>query len=56
MYQFVRSSKESSSSSMARFRSNDLMLDATIERIGEWMSGLWDTSHNNKKETAHAAA
>jgi simple sugar transport system ATP-binding protein len=30
--------------------------DATIERIGEWMSGLWDTSHNNKKETAHAAA
>ena len=30
--------------------------DATIERIGEWMSGLWDTSDNNHKETAHAAA
>lgn len=31
--------------------------EATIERIGEWMSGLWDTApHNNKKETAHAAA
>jgi ABC-type uncharacterized transport system ATPase subunit len=31
--------------------------EATIERIGEWMSGLWDAApHHNKKETAHAAA
>ena len=35
--------------------------DATIELIGEWMSGLWEDSaaqpeHNNKKESAHAAA
>ncbi|WP_439115089.1 ABC transporter ATP-binding protein [Hydrogenophaga sp.] len=31
--------------------------DATIERIGEWMSGLWEApAHNNTKETAHAAA
>ena len=30
--------------------------DATIERIGEWMSGLWDDPQNNNKETAHAAA
>ena len=35
--------------------------DATIERIGEWMSGLWDApsgaaSEHHKKETAHAAA
>jgi simple sugar transport system ATP-binding protein len=31
--------------------------DATIERIGEWMSGLWDDKeNNNNKETAHAAA
>ena len=36
--------------------------DATIERIGEWMSGLWDLDKNNQnnqndnKETAHAAA
>ena len=30
--------------------------DATIERIGEWMSGLWDDQQNNNKETAHAAA
>lgn len=35
--------------------------DATIERIGEWMSGLWDSAaelhtHNKNKETAHAAA
>jgi general nucleoside transport system ATP-binding protein len=34
--------------------------DATIERIGEWMSGLWDgapeSNNNNKKESAHAAA
>jgi simple sugar transport system ATP-binding protein len=30
--------------------------DATIERIGEWMSGLWDTSDSPKKESAHAAA
>jgi simple sugar transport system ATP-binding protein len=34
--------------------------DATIERIGEWMSGLWDASshqnNNEEKETAHAAA
>ena len=30
---------------------------ATVERIGEWMSGLWDTEQqNNKKESAHAAA
>ena len=29
--------------------------DATIERIGEWMSGLWETRHNNQ-ENAHAAA
>ncbi|MCW5654486.1 ABC transporter ATP-binding protein [Hydrogenophaga sp.] len=32
---------------------------ATIERIGEWMSGLWDAPANDnhqKKETAHAAA
>jgi len=32
--------------------------DATVERIGEWMSGLWDApaSNNNQKESAHAAA
>ncbi|MDT4858159.1 xylG: D-xylose ABC transporter, ATP-binding protein [compost metagenome] len=32
--------------------------DATIERIGEWMSGLWDAqgTKNNNEETAHAAA
>src|SRR5690606_13383849 len=31
--------------------------DASIERIGEWMSGLWDTApQNNNKESAHAAA
>jgi ABC-type uncharacterized transport system ATPase subunit len=30
--------------------------EATIERIGEWMSGLWDAAPHNKKETAHAAA
>ncbi len=31
--------------------------DATIERIGEWMSGLWDkASLHNKQESAHAAA
>lgn len=31
--------------------------DATVERIGEWMSGLWDGAmQNNKKESAHAAA
>jgi len=31
--------------------------DATVERIGEWMSGLWaDASQNNDEETAHAAA
>jgi simple sugar transport system ATP-binding protein len=32
--------------------------EATVERIGEWMSGLWDTSasNNNQKESAHAAA
>jgi general nucleoside transport system ATP-binding protein len=31
--------------------------DATVERIGEWMSGLWDdAAHNDKKEPAHAAA
>ncbi len=31
--------------------------DATVERIGEWMSGLWDdAAHNKKKESAHAAA
>ena len=32
-------------------------VDATIERIGEWMSGLWDQqATNNNQETAHAAA
>jgi ABC-type uncharacterized transport system ATPase subunit len=31
--------------------------DATVERIGEWMSGLWsEPAKNDKKETAHAAA
>ena len=35
--------------------------DATIERIGEWMSGLWDgaadqNNHLNTKESTHAAA
>jgi simple sugar transport system ATP-binding protein len=32
--------------------------DATIERIGEWMSGLWDgaDTHHKNQETAHAAA
>ena len=32
--------------------------EASIERIGEWMSGLWDdaSANNKKKETAHAAA
>jgi ABC-type uncharacterized transport system ATPase subunit len=30
--------------------------DATIERIGEWMSGLWDAPAQNNKESAHAAA
>lgn len=31
--------------------------DATIERIGEWMSGLWEApTPNNNKETVHAAA
>jgi simple sugar transport system ATP-binding protein len=35
--------------------------DATIEQIGEWMSGLWDegnatSENNNNQETAHAAA
>ncbi|QIM50867.1 ABC transporter ATP-binding protein [Hydrogenophaga crocea] len=30
--------------------------DATVERIGEWMSGLWDADQNNNQETAHAAA
>ena len=32
--------------------------EATVERIGEWMSGLWDASasNNNQKESAHAAA
>ena len=34
--------------------------DATIERIGEWMSGLWDvpmtTTNNKSKESTHAAA
>jgi simple sugar transport system ATP-binding protein len=31
--------------------------DASIERIGEWMSGLWDDAmQSNQKETAHAAA
>ena len=31
--------------------------DATVERIGEWMSGLWEAAprHNNQ-EVAHAAA
>ena len=33
--------------------------EATVERIGEWMSGLWDgagNSKNNNEEFAHAAA
>ncbi len=33
--------------------------EATVERIGEWMSGLWDgagNSKNNNEEVAHAAA
>jgi len=32
--------------------------EASIERIGEWMSGLWDdaSANHKKKETAHAAA
>ena len=32
--------------------------DATVERIGEWMSGLWDDAapHNKNQESAHAAA
>jgi simple sugar transport system ATP-binding protein len=33
--------------------------DATVERIGEWMSGLWDgasPAQNHNEETAHAAA
>jgi simple sugar transport system ATP-binding protein len=31
--------------------------DATIERIGEWMSGLWDTpAQTRQEEAAHAAA
>jgi simple sugar transport system ATP-binding protein len=30
---------------------------ATVERIGEWMSGLWDgAEHHNRQEVAHAAA
>ena len=29
---------------------------ATIEMIGEWMSGLWDKSAKDNKETAHAEA
>jgi simple sugar transport system ATP-binding protein len=31
--------------------------EATVERIGEWMSGLWPGGRNEKnEETAHAAA
>ena len=30
--------------------------DATVERIGEWMSGLWDPAAVQHEETAHAAA
>src|SRR5690606_8156536 len=32
--------------------------EAGIERIGEWMSGLWEApaAQNNQQETAHAAA
>jgi general nucleoside transport system ATP-binding protein len=30
--------------------------DATIERIGEWMSGLWSTPAVESKETMHAQA
>jgi ABC-type uncharacterized transport system ATPase subunit len=31
--------------------------EATVERIGEWMSGLWPVSKNNKaQEAQHAAA
>jgi general nucleoside transport system ATP-binding protein len=29
---------------------------ATVARIGEWMSGLWGAQDNDKKETAHAQA
>ena len=29
---------------------------ATVELIGEWMSGLWDGAHHNHEESAHAAA
>ena len=29
---------------------------ATIEMIGEWMSGLWDQTSKNDKETVHAQA
>ena len=32
--------------------------EATVERIGEWMSGLWDDAapHHKNQEAAHAAA
>ena len=31
--------------------------EATVERIGEWMSGLWDdAAHNKNQESTHAAA
>lgn len=31
--------------------------DATVEQIGEWMSGLWDAAHDDtRKEAAHAEA
>jgi general nucleoside transport system ATP-binding protein len=36
--------------------------EATTERVGEWMSGLWQTpapnndNNNDNQETAHAAA
>ena len=29
---------------------------ATVPRIGEWMSGLWDNAHQTAKETTHAQA
>ena len=30
--------------------------DASIEMIGEWMSGLWPNNNNNVAEVSHAAA
>jgi ABC-type uncharacterized transport system ATPase subunit len=30
--------------------------EATVERIGEWMSGLWPAGGTSDQEAAHAAA